>query len=375
VLLRGFLALPLTVVLVFIAIATIAVVIVGWFGALFMARTPKFTRDLVTTFLRLNLRLQTYVSLMTDRFPAFSFDETPADMSRLAVPIATRMSRVAVFFRIILVIPASLLTSVVTLGMEIIGVFMWFVVLITGWLPASVHQAYSASIRYSTRYAAYFYLLVPTYPGGLFGDQPSVTGTVFQSASTSPIDGPTATDIELTAIPEPALPIPTTARPWDVVLDRGGKTVLIIALVIGTPAFIGLNVANLLGSSAFQHQRLVNANNTLVGDINQFTANGKACQMRSDEVACLERNDHIIAEQLTNFADTLNDNSDARISHSVQDNAIHNAQSLAGLFYLAASAGPTKADYQHTANAVKLDEAAVQMETSLSALQHALNNS
>jgi hypothetical protein len=360
VLLRIFMVIPLAFVLLFVGIATLVVVFIGWFGALFTGRTPQFTRDLVTIFLRLYVRLQAYASLMTDQFPAFSFEETPTDPTRVAVPNATTMNRWAVFFRVILFIPVYVLAAVVVSGLAVIQVVMWFVVLITGWLPAPVHDAYGAVFRYTNRYAAYTYLLVPTYPWGLFGDRPSLTGSI-------------ATDTNL--VPGTSLEQPPSPQPWDIVIGRGAKWVVAVAIVLGVPSFIASRALDYRHSAAYQHQQLVNANNNLVSQISQFSSNGKTCRSRTDEVSCLEQNDHTIAEQLTTFADTLEGNANAGIDHGVINTATSDAQSLAGLFYLAANAGPTRADYDRTANQVKLDQAALQMERSLGALQHALNDS
>ena len=110
------------------------------------------------------VRLQAYGSLLTDRFPAFSFDESPKDLTYIAVPEATRMNRWAVFFRIILLIPANVVAGVVGSGMAIVMVVIWVWTLITGWLPRPVHEAASASLRYTTRYAAYAVPPCPDIP-------------------------------------------------------------------------------------------------------------------------------------------------------------------------------------------------------------------
>jgi hypothetical protein len=362
VLLRFFLALPLAVVLLFIGIAVLAVVVVGWFGALFLGRTPRFTRDLVTSFMRMVLRLQAYAELMTDQFPSFALEEVPSDLTHLAVPDATPMNRWAVLFRIILFIPAYVVAGAIGAGIGLITIVMWFVVLVSGWLPAPVHDAYRAALRFQARYTAYALLLVPTYPWGLFGDQPTAAGSVAQQDERA----------EPAEHEEFAFPAPP-ARPWDIVIGRGATWVLIVALIIGIPSDIGAQVYRFRSTTTFQHNQLVTANNSLVSHINQFTLNGRACQTGPNEVSCLETADYTIAAELTAFAGTLSDNSNAGISRQVISNAIHDAQSLAELFYVAANAGPTKADYQRTANGVKLDEGAVQMEDALSALQHALN--
>ena len=96
VLLRMFMALPLSIVLLVFCIGTLVVTIIGWFGALFIGRTPKFTRDLTTITLRLLMRLVAYTQLLNDRFPSFALEDRPEDMVRFAVPEGTRMNRWAV---------------------------------------------------------------------------------------------------------------------------------------------------------------------------------------------------------------------------------------------------------------------------------------
>lgn len=210
VLLRIFLALPLAVVLIFFGIATFVVVVVGWFGALFMGRTPTFTRSLVTITLRLALRLSAYGTLLNDRFPSFALEDHPEDLVRMAVPEATRMNRWAVFFRIILVIPVNLLSSIVQYGSGIFVIFSWFAVLITGWVPKPIYDLNRAVIRFQIRVNAYFLLLVPTYPNGLFGDPAPMTD--LQIGATPPIDAPALPGSPpasaFTPPPPPPLPLP-----------------------------------------------------------------------------------------------------------------------------------------------------------------------
>ena len=48
----------------------------------------------------------------------------------------------------------------------------WLVTLFAGRMPASLHLAYVAVLRFLTRYTGYWYMLTPAYPGGLYGDTP-----------------------------------------------------------------------------------------------------------------------------------------------------------------------------------------------------------
>jgi hypothetical protein len=108
--------------------------------------------------------------LLTDVYPPFSIDDEPGYPVRIALPPRERLNRLAVLFRVILSIPAYLLTTIVSFGgMTIVAFIAWLITLIAGRLPNGLHQAYTTIFRYSTRAICYFYLLTPTYPKGLSG--------------------------------------------------------------------------------------------------------------------------------------------------------------------------------------------------------------
>ena len=74
-------------------------------------------------------------------------------------------------FRWILIIPAEIVASVVIMGAgTIVSFIAWLITLITGKLPVSLHLAFTAVLRYLTRFYCYWFMLTATYPGGLFGD-------------------------------------------------------------------------------------------------------------------------------------------------------------------------------------------------------------
>jgi hypothetical protein len=227
VLLRLFLAIPLAVVVLAIGIATFVVVVIGWFAAVFIGRVPDFVRNLVTIYLRMGLRLQAYVMLLTDRFPPFDTEDVPDYPVHVAVPFATPMNRAAVFFRIVLAVPASLLGGVLGSGYAVLAFFMWIVMLITGWLPASVHDGYRGILRFQTRLSAYTLLLVPTYPAKLFGD--GETGVAPPTSAV--VVAPAGADGGGAVVP----PAPA----WNLFLGKGGKRVLLLVIILGVPAYFG----------------------------------------------------------------------------------------------------------------------------------------
>ena len=173
VLVRIILAIPHLVVLWALGIAAEIVVIICWFAALVLGRLPEGLAGFLTGYLRWLVRVQAYLFLLTDRYPPFELDEADYPVQLLLRP--GPLNRLAVFFRIILAIPAYLLTLLVLFGMETIVMFVtWLIVLIAGRMPRPLHEAIAAGLRYYIRFAGYMFLVTGTYPWGLFGDQPDL---------------------------------------------------------------------------------------------------------------------------------------------------------------------------------------------------------
>jgi len=166
---------------------------------------------------------------------------------------------------------------------------------------------------------------------------------------------------------------------WLLRLGKGGKRLLVIAIIIGIPGFVASNAFNFRNGgviSIINEQQLIQANNTLVGQINTFSTNGEACSNAVNQIKCAETNDGRLATQLTVFAQTMSSsNSDVNISQRVISNAGSAATHLAHLLRNVADAGPSRADYKNAANFTVINDAAQKVETTLDALRTALNNS
>jgi Domain of unknown function (DUF4389) len=171
VLFRLILLIPQVIVLYVLGIAAEVVVVIGWFAALFTGRLPQFAADFLTGVVRWQARVSAYYLLLTDQYPPFSLYDADYPVRVVARP--GPLNRLAVLFRIILVIPAAILVGLLTYGLELITMFVvWLVVLITGRMPDALHAAISSVLRYTTRYIGYFFMLTTEYPRGLYGDQP-----------------------------------------------------------------------------------------------------------------------------------------------------------------------------------------------------------
>ena len=168
---RIILVIPHLFVLYFLQIAALVVAFIGWWGALFTGRLPEFAASYLSGYIRWYMRVSAYMFLLTDVYPPFTIDEDPTYPVRIAVAQGQPLNRLAVLFRWILIIPAQIVTSVVVMGAgTIVSFIAWLITLITGQLPVSLHLAFTAVLRYLTRFYCYWFMLTATYPGGLFGD-------------------------------------------------------------------------------------------------------------------------------------------------------------------------------------------------------------
>ena len=193
VLIRFILSIPLAVVVFVIGIGAFFVAIVGWFGALFTGRLPDFARRYLVRYVKLAINLSAYVYFLTDTFPPFEAEDAGYPV-HMAIPPETKLNRWAVFFRVILVIPAWIVATVVGYGIGILAFFLWAITLVGGWLPLSAHGAISALIRYQTRLYAYYLMVVPIYPNGLFGEdaEPQGLGSNLAAPPPPPMEAATA---------------------------------------------------------------------------------------------------------------------------------------------------------------------------------------
>ena len=166
---RIFMVIPQLVVLWLLGIAAFVIVVIGWFGALFTGRLPVFAADFLAGYLRWLTRVYAYALLLTDVYPPFSLDdaEYPA---RVAV-MPGELNRLAVLGRIFLLIPCWIVVTVLEYGAFTIFQFAsWLIVLITGQMPDTIHQALASVLRYHLRALGFALMLTSAYPAGLFGD-------------------------------------------------------------------------------------------------------------------------------------------------------------------------------------------------------------
>jgi uncharacterized protein DUF4389 len=162
VLLRLLLAVPHLVWLYLWTIAAELASIVAWFAALFTGRVPDGLHAFLAAYLRYLTQVTAYVTLLADPFPGFAgASGYPVDVV-IAPP--QPQSRLVVFFRLLLAIPAWIVASVLGAVLRVVAVLGWFVCLATGRMPEGMRNLGSYCLRYEAQTYGYTLLLEDRYP-------------------------------------------------------------------------------------------------------------------------------------------------------------------------------------------------------------------
>jgi hypothetical protein len=338
---RLILAIPLIIWYFLISIAAGFLIVIGWFCALVLGRLPQSFVQPLTEYVVFITRTNSYLYLMNDAYPPFS---AKRDFGvNVEIP-NTNIRRWAVLFRIVLIIPAAVVSALVTGGTEVAAVFIWLIVLVKGEMPVSLFAALAAILRYQARFFAYYTMLTSKYPGELFGDEPSseaathgvvaspdqpvpvpplhydesVAAVSTDETAVSTVIGdaevpehgiqlfgaPTGAPVQFDADTSSSVPdvAPRTAR---LVLSQASKRILVTLLILGV---VG-NAANtvlrnkLLGNQSAL-TRLAAANNTLNAQVASAKVVKRVCTLGT--TACTQQYFTAIATAFGNFDHTLN---------------------------------------------------------------------
>ena len=354
---RFILVIPHFLALFYLGIVAFAVVVIGGLGALVSGQLPRLAATYLSGYLRWYSRVGAYLLLLTDEYPPFAFGDAAYPV-RLTVG-SGKLNRLTVLFRIILAIPAAIVSMLLTPGFATIVIFIaWLTALVAGRLPASLHQAFAVVLRYTIRYYGYLYLLTGVYPAGIFGDEPDA-----QSEAVPPTGGGLGS---WTAVPGQAAPYlgygspatgygtPTTGyrspatgyetpvtgyrspaadygtpgywtpgygtpwvsghpapqagaseqtASWQLVLSSGAKRLVGLILVLGLLTAAGEGaLAGATINAAIQRGREISQLNTAVAQFNAVVARHNAAVAKEQQAASKVAND---AEVLSNAHNTL----------------------------------------------------------------------
>jgi len=361
---RLLLVIPHYLVLYFLGIAAGVIVFIGWWAALFTGWLPDFAVSYITGYMRWYARVNAYGMLLTDVYPPFSLDDEPAYPVRIAIPPRQHLNPLAVLFRIILAIPAFLLTTLVTYGgVTVVAFIAWLITLITGRLPNSLHAAYTAIFRYATRVNCYVYMLTPAYPGGLFGDPQGPVGYAPPPGYGTPggYGGP-----------QP----PAEPTDWRLVLSSGTRTLLGVFIGLGAVFLVVefVVIALVVSSNPVRTANAITtmnaANSKLDSEVNSWQTTTKACT----SLACATAADGKAATFFTDFANTLH-NTSMPSSATAEANRLYSDATMAAQDLTQLSQVTSASQYQSTVTSTGLDQTLNQFDADDTALGNALSSS
>jgi Domain of unknown function (DUF4389) len=162
VLFRLLLAIPHFIWLVVWGIGNLVVLILSWFAAVFTGRVPTGFHDFMARYLTYQTHVLAYLQLAADPYPSFDGGTGyPVDLE-VAPPVV--QSRLTVFFRVLLAIPALVISYVMNYLVNILVLFGWFASLFLGRMPEGMRNLILFTLRYHIQTAAYYSLLTPRYP-------------------------------------------------------------------------------------------------------------------------------------------------------------------------------------------------------------------
>jgi hypothetical protein len=180
VLFRLFLALPHLVWLSLFGIAAAALGFVAWLAVLFERRVPGTIHRFLAAYIRYTVQLTAYLAVAANPYPGFTGGSAyPVDVE---IDAPVRQSRLGAGFRLLLAVPAILVSSVLAgsgsygafwgVGILVLsgsmgvaaGFLGWFAALATGRMPRGLRDVAAYAIGYGAQTTAYTLLVTDRYP-------------------------------------------------------------------------------------------------------------------------------------------------------------------------------------------------------------------
>lgn len=160
---RLILAIPHLIWLSLWAIAAFLATISNWATTLVTGRSPEGLHAFLARFIRYETHVMAYLYLLADPFPGFMGDPGyPVDVE-IAPP--RKQNRWITGFRLLLAVPALILTGVLQYVFQIIGFLGWFYCLATGRMHEGMRDLSAYCFRYQAQTHAYTAILTDRYPG------------------------------------------------------------------------------------------------------------------------------------------------------------------------------------------------------------------
>jgi hypothetical protein len=159
---RLLLAIPHLIWLALWGIVAVLAALANWVATLVSGESPEGLHNFLSTFLRYQTHVYAYVLLIADPFPGFG--GKPGYPIDLEVEPPQRQNRWTVAFRLILAIPAFIVSGILGYLNRALALFSWFLAVFMGRVPEGLRNFAAFAVRYEQQTAAYALLLTGRYP-------------------------------------------------------------------------------------------------------------------------------------------------------------------------------------------------------------------
>jgi hypothetical protein len=164
---RILLVIPHLIWLVLWGIAVWFAVLAAWLVGIFTGRIPEGLHGFIATYVRYLTHVTAYYSIAANPYPAFN--GTPGYPIDVELAPAAKQSRLTIFFRLLLVIPAYIVLYVLGLVANLVMFLAWFYALFAGKLNVGLRDVLAYWLRYNAQTIGYICLLTQRYPS--FADE------------------------------------------------------------------------------------------------------------------------------------------------------------------------------------------------------------
>lgn len=159
---RLLLVIPLAIWLLLWWVAAFFAVVAAWFVGIFTGRVPAGLHVFLASFLRYSVHVQAYLLIAANPYP--SFTGAPGYPVDVEIDEPVQQSRLTIFFRAILAIPAYIVWYVLSNVAQLVSIAVWFYALFTGRQIKGLQELLCYCIRYQAQTVGYYFLLTQRYP-------------------------------------------------------------------------------------------------------------------------------------------------------------------------------------------------------------------
>ena len=163
VLVRAALVLPHVIWLLLYTQVALFVAVANWIVTLIKGRSPQRMHRWLVRYLRYTVYVYSYLYVLANPYPPFHGDQRSYTID-LQVEGPDDQRRLVTAFRLVLVIPAFVLSWVLGQVLQVIALLAWVIAIFLGRIPRGMEQLGLYCLRYQTQVYAYLLVITDRYP-------------------------------------------------------------------------------------------------------------------------------------------------------------------------------------------------------------------